>query len=641
LSEQRAQPPLRLWITHLRFIGQKRLRNIAAPVPINYDQTFQPGVNVIFIPDNDVGKSSILKTIKFALTGDDGDYDTDVRSWISDIWLEFSMNETSHTIVLARRNDGLRAVLVVGQETRPYEQAIDNSSRVFAASHAAEVKESLQRFFFDRLGLRRLTWAMPGKADGEDVTEAGTSWLTYFQALVIPDGGDRYLLCDREHAMGNQEGLIFSAFLGLRLAEQLNRLGTESAKIKKQDKQVIVDRVALQKHIDALDAQLTEVRKQIGKIDAAQQKRRERWDGVDYQTRIDVCQDRIRGCLAEEQLLEKERADLNDQITFARARETQLRELIALKLHFTGLDVRLCPNCDAEIGDDAIANERESHQCRLCNRPAHDAPEEEIAGRKAEAEDLSLQIVGYESRRRKVQSRLAAIRSQIAKRRDEVQDVVEVSKTTLSEVLPTQDEQSERDRLVQESGGLLGKLSAAKAKMDSYDYDEENGDKRLRIVNKARDVLRQEAENRNAAVLTKLNDLTQQITELIGAESISDVTCSALGQVKLQKHGNAVRFTGIQNQGERMRVKLAFFLAMMQLGREPCLGRHPGLLLIDQPGAAEMVSDDFRALAHFLYQLDQKLANSIQIICFTARSEFSEASQPEKVYGAQASPYAF
>src|SRR5579875_3539347 len=68
-----------LQIRHLRFTGTKHLHGQEEFIPIAYDQTFAPGVNVVLIEANEVGKSSIWKTIKFALTADSSDYDADVR----------------------------------------------------------------------------------------------------------------------------------------------------------------------------------------------------------------------------------------------------------------------------------------------------------------------------------------------------------------------------------------------------------------------------------------------------------------------------------------------------------------------------------------------------------------------------------
>ena len=48
---------------------------------------------------------------------------------------------------------------------------------------------------------------------------------TQSRSSAASDVYKRQLLCDPEQAFGNQEGLIFSSFLGLHLVEQLNWLG--------------------------------------------------------------------------------------------------------------------------------------------------------------------------------------------------------------------------------------------------------------------------------------------------------------------------------------------------------------------------------------------------------------------------------
>ncbi len=218
LAEQRPArktPALRVY--RLRFTGRKCLPD-RPPKPFEYDQTFGPGVNVICIPDNGVGKSSILKTIKYALTGDNGDYDADVRNWITDIWLAFALDNHEFTVLLSSRSGSPRALLVPGHEFRPIETAGEESALfIFDVSGAEAIKDELKQFFFRRFGFGKLSWTQQDPSVPSGVGERSTSWLSYFQALQIPDGGDRYLLCDQQHAMGNQDGLIFSTYLGLHL----------------------------------------------------------------------------------------------------------------------------------------------------------------------------------------------------------------------------------------------------------------------------------------------------------------------------------------------------------------------------------------------------------------------------------------
>src|SRR5699024_6711354 len=109
-----------------------------------YDQAFAPGVNVICVPDNEVGKSSILKTIKYALTGDNGDYDADVRLWITDVWLAFTLDVQEFTVLLSTRDGGPRALLVPSEEFRPIETLAEETTLViFDVSGADAIKAEL------------------------------------------------------------------------------------------------------------------------------------------------------------------------------------------------------------------------------------------------------------------------------------------------------------------------------------------------------------------------------------------------------------------------------------------------------------------------------------------------------------------
>lgn len=643
LADPPAPAPCQLRLIRLVIQGTKILDGEPEPIPIAYSQGFALGVNVILIADNDVGKSSILKTIKFALTGDNGDYDADVKKWITYIRLQFMLDGEPLTISISCRPDpgDHLAVLYRGENAEPPEDMSTAEQVIFVAADRQELEDSLRRFFFGKVGLRRLAWTRSASSPNTQPGDAGTTWLTYFQALQIPDGGDRYLLCDEKHSIGNQEGLILSSFLGLHLVEQLNWLGVEASKQQKLETSTEAERREVAERLGQLETQGTAVNEQLKKLSYDFRQRRESFASEQFQQRIAERQNAIRARLAREQQCSRAIVDISDALSFSRSRAAQIRELIALKLHFTGLDVRLCPNCDADVSAAAIERERHSHHCRLCNKPAHDAVPEELSTRQAEADELAEQVQREESNRESLKREVGALNNEVAQLRQELQGLEAAAQTALSDAIPGHDEQELRDRLLRESGELAAQMAAASRRLEQFKAAGALDANRTRILRKARDVLQDEAGRRNEGLLRRLSELTKEVARDIGAESITDVICSSLGRVTLTKHGESVQFTGIKNQGERMRVKLAFFLAMMQLGSEPGSGRHPGLLLVDQPGSAEMVTEDFRALAEVFHSFDETQQENLQVLCFTARSEFAEATRPEKVYGAQSGKYAF
>lgn len=146
-------------------------------------------------------------------------------------------------------------------------------------------------------------------------------------------------------------------------------------------------------------------------------------------------------------------------------------------------------------------------------------------------------------------------------------------------------------------------------------------------------ILKEEADERNKEIEARLNELATDVIKALRADQITGIKCYASGMVRLTKNGEVIPFSKIMNPGERYRAKLALFLAMMRLGCEAGMGRHPGFLLLDQLGTAEMVSEDLRSSAAALRKIEEEFADKVQVICFTAKAEFREATVATKVYG--------
>lgn len=634
-----------LHIQRLKFTGSKRLGDQATCIPIHYDQSFASGVNVVLIEANNVGKSSIWKTIKFALTGDDGDYDADVRTWITAIWLIFTLNHHPYTVIITRASDSIQATLTTGEVTLSLDEALTSTSVLFHAPNQELFKQEMQHFFFNHLGLTPLAWTNQASQGLETISVHQTSWRTYFQALLIPDGGDRYLLCDTQHSLGNQTGLIFSAFLGLSMAEPLNKLSVEANRTQKEIKHEITlsteEKRQAEEKISELETTIASARQRLTSLAQDQHTRRLAVENAESNHQLVQMQQTFQEKNAEYRALQDAAEQLNAQIQQDRGRERRLREAIALQFHFTGITVTLCPNCDTAIDENAIRQEQETATCRLCGKPAHAAPEEELLAMQAEADAYEEKINGAEKERRSIWNHIARVRQDIEALVETIQRTQQAASQGLSFALPTADEETERDHLLTTIGTLQRDLALTREKTTGQHPEIHQLKQYQYIIGKVRDALREEAATRNQTKLTRLAELTQDMARRIGAESVTSVSCSPYGIVKLEKHHQSVSFTGIKNEGERLRVKLAFFLAMMRLSREEGGGRHPGFLIIDQPGSNEMVPADFNALAQVFRHIDQDFGAQIQILCFTARPQFQEATDSTRVYGAQNPPFAF
>lgn len=639
LQEKSAQrTAVRLKIHRLKFSGEKHLVPDGPPEPFVYDQAFSEGVNVLLIRDNSVGKSSVMKTIKYALTGDDSDYDANVRSWIQRVWLHFSLDAAYFTIHITRRHGADQGYVAFGSEERNAEDAELLPNAVYRMSGSQDISDKLQKFFMERLGIAPLYWTQATAAGAE---ARGTTWRTYFQALVVPDSSDRYLLIEPEHAIGNQEGLILQTFLGLRLIGQINQLLVDKGKIRKENTVTDAERAKAHAEAEELRREVAAVELRVAQLDAVLQGRAIAFQAAEPTVRLS--QIRFLGAEKDEahKYLLAERDALTEKIYRARASARHISEYIALHLHFTGLDVALCPNCDAHVDAEAVERERAEHHCRLCGKAAHAASPEEVEALEAQATALVEQAEADRRLRDKLSYDIGRLQRETEELEREAAALRDVAIQGASVLLPTEHEKEERSRSERRAGELIGRIAILEQKASEFQAAGDEAALRADIQDRIRKILVEDAEFLNESTLSRLGALTAETVHLIGADNISQVTCSALGRLTLWKNDTKVAFGGIRNPGERLRVKLAFFIALMRLGGENAGSRHPGFLLIDQPGSAEMVDDDFAALAAVLREVETHYANKLQIICFTARSQFEGATSGSKVYGAQGGRFAF
>ncbi|KYF76487.1 hypothetical protein BE20_05985 [Sorangium cellulosum] len=619
----------RLLIRRLKFKGTKTLDGINSP--IDYEQPFQTGVNVLVIEDNLVGKSSVLKTIKFALTGNDEEYDQEVRRWITDIWLQFSLDDRAYTILLARREDGLHGRLAPGDHDCPIEKVPKaGAAKGFYHRGETEVQQALESFFVREFGLASLGWnqALPTR-DGGSI-KVWASWLTYFQALRIPDDNHAYLLCKPEYA--NQDQLLFSAFLGLHLSEPLNQLSMESAAIRKrkefteeQASQMAVKKAELLKR-------RTVLREQVAALDAEQARRLEVITGGNLAAQLVEAQGKFVEGSAEVAEIEEQLRTLTSQMQQCTATARRLREQIDLSRELTGLDVKICPNCVQSITPEAMQREKESYQCRLCVRPVPSAGEDVAAPLEAAARGYDQQAAALKVRIGEVNRELVAARRKAEGLRSMSETLRTTIKEGVSKGLPTPEEVERRGRLHEEIGGITQEIADVERSLGGGGSSEDH-DRKAKIIDKVQLVLKEEAELRNQEIEDRLNDLAKEVIKALRADQISGIKCYPTGVVKLTKNGEPIAFSKIMNPGERYRAKLALFLAMMRLGCEAGVGRHPGFLMLDQLGTAEMVPTDLQASATALKRIEDEYSDRVQILCFTTRPEFRQATLADKVYG--------
>ncbi|WP_218638200.1 hypothetical protein, partial [Novacetimonas hansenii] len=84
----------------------------------------------------------------------------------------------------------------------------------------------------------------------------------------------------------------------------------------------------------------------------------------------------------------------------------------------------------------------------------------------------------------------------------------------------------------------------------------------------------------------------------------------------LTKGGEPTSFSKV-TAGERLRLRLATAVALLRVGQERGLGRHPGLLIVDSPAAEEVSIEDLTAVLSELQTISRETVG-LQVIIGSA-----------------------
>lgn len=615
LSQARMLDPAPRLVVRRLFISSRELKprsKNGSATGVSYDQTFVSGVNVVLVERNSAGKSTVLKAVKFALTGDFDEFDLPVKHWIREVRLEFLLGEDVYCSVLWFADGKWSGVLLRGGmgEARAEDISTNSEQIVGSWNDLGEIQRGLEDFFLKKYQLQKMVFTT--KVAAEDKSRRNhISWTSYFRALRIKDDDHTYLFFEPLPGLAQQESLLLSSYLGLAYASALNELQVVGA----------TGEVVSQKQLDAEAREDATEQRLAGEANALEdQIQRDLTvvsECVNAFSEIAHAECEISAVIRQEKELEDRIRDLESQIDAARsiARKSEMTK--GMRAQLAGHPL-LCPCCLRDVPS------RDGPGCDMCGQPIvpqsdnfHDDHEtsasvdSDIAEMSREHDILRNQAVEVAQRRTNLEARLAGHRSRAACR-------VDISQlgNNVTELL----------RKKQELLVAQARVKDRRSNLKSIAVDD---------VKKIRDALSEFADSLNHDVYALFGSTVVSNLKRIGVTAISAVNVSSVGRVSMNKDGAAIGWREIKNPGERFRVKFAVFLAVALL-RATCVNvRHPGFFLIDQPGGNEITDPVLDELAGALREIDRTYGSSVQIICATARERLRASTSPEKVYGGQ------
>lgn len=656
-----------LSINELIFSGVKSKQE-----PFTYQRKFQKGINT-WIADNLKGKSTIFKIIKYCLTGDNT-IKKAIKDWFKDFLLEFSLANDIYTVHIDASSPRVKSTLhkfsIEEYEKLKVEDKLNliNQNTIFTASSEKEFTEKIENFFFYELSFYTLQYRHRPGLKNESV-EANLSWSTYFKSIYLESSNYKYLYFEKE-SIGKQGTKILEMLLGLRLTYPINQLtllkDMKEEKIRntkfvlEENKKVNKDDLGkLTKELEGIENQLAELNKrndfqsferflkEYGDLEASIATKRIERNNLQFTYNTVDCQ------LSD---LEKEIKQFSDSI---KVREGEIKRIdkdiiqkqlfVETESFFTNLEVHECPHCEHPVRAEKKAEERDSHKCSLCGtsvtvKKSDDEQQKEyITKLNTEKDEILKNIDSLKKQWNEKQNRLTSLRTIYDKAIADLQkypkvDGEEQRLNQLGNILRQQSEEQKqyqeelikRESYIQQKGIFQYRIDELiKIENNALPDESDKLGKEVSVLNFGIESLKAKRASLNKQMLQTFQNLILTQIQEFGTTSITDVRIDEKYDLVLVQHNKEEKFEDLV-EGEKLRVKLAFYLSIIQLDIDHQLGRHPRFLIFDAPGSEEMIPSHLHGLIENFKSINTKFQDKLQIFIGSAIQNFSEITDPTK-----------
>jgi hypothetical protein len=614
-----------LTLTRLVFEGKKDTGD-----DIFYDQKLEKGVNV-WIAENFSGKSSMFKIIKLALTGKNT-IKKDVSKWIHKIFLEFEIGNGMYCVYIdlgGRAKGGLFRLAYENVRDKEDDLQSLEMDTVFEFRSLTELEERMEDFFFHQLSYYPLKWTQKSsKKEDMGLTEAKTSWKTYFKSIYLESADYNTLFLNEN--FGAQEKKILEMILGLELTYPINRLSIKRDMLKNElgKNTIIKSYNSVGKHEDPqfLLGKLAEIDSKIESLSKQEFNTKQSVDEYN-----ELCQLlRLESSNKDDLLRHSE--ELIKEKTRIKKVLLNIEEHLEFGAYFTGLDIKVCPQCNNSVDKKRKEDAHHLH-CDLCNKPVS-APVEDITHYEQKLKDLKTAQSNLEDELADIDKKTTAFGETIASintRLLECEKLLNQKKDVNSTYFV------ELADLLVDKGKLSFQLdNLSKFEMaDSTDLEEH-----INVIELAIQRLEELRFENSQKIFKRFNEVVINQLSLFGLGNIERVVFDKSLNITFVQNSISNKFSEL-NEGEQLRVKIAFYLALIKMDIEYKLGRHPRFIIIDSPGKEEVIQRDLTGLSEVFKTIEYRVGNELQIFVGTALQEFSKATVADKVVYKKTAEYIF
>jgi hypothetical protein len=584
------------------------------PAPFHFRWQLEQGVWCLASAGtNEAGKSSVLEIVLWCLRGRDS-LQRDVRSWLRHVRTEFDLDGEALCVEMT-----VAAGIPTGTVTSLKTAAVLVD---FAGVKAFE--ESMDAFMMDRLALEplRTQQKSPSGPEGPPVT-GELSWPAYASGLHINRAGLKCLLGNElQNALPTR---LLELFLGAPWAPTMVAASVArkivAAQLLSATRRAEEDAKARERQLGELTARLEAATKRRDGLAAPRQAASDltrAYEQVSAATRrASKAEQDEAAARSVYDALEAQRQELASTL------QTQ-READLAKAFFHTLTPTVCPRCDSKVTSDRWAREARDQECSLCSSPVavHDGDEEE--GNDEGREDLLQSLADVQKAteiaaeaRAEHQNRVALARADLASAQAALQSAL-----SAPGLATRQEAELEVARLEGAVEERKGRFSALGAAVDIAPLQRAEA-----ILKAAEAASHKRRTDALKEVLTEVENDIVTMGRSLGLSMLERVKLGTNATLTVYKGGQPHPY-GSVTEGEQLRLKIVTAIALLHHGIRSGIGRHPGLLIIDSPGAEEVDSGNLQLMLRDLVTLTDT-APDLQVIIATARGEEVASIIPE------------
>jgi hypothetical protein len=589
-----ARPARRLRITSIAFKGEKKGKATG-----RFDFSWSGLGNGVWAIASDgtnlVGKSTVLEIMLWSLRGDVKSLQVDVKKWLEHVRTDFTLDEETFAVdfdvIKGVPKGRLMRILPDGSEV---EKDAFETHVGFAAA--------MSDFMMEALDLDPIPFQQ-GKDEAAKVAEHG--WKALSGGLFF--WGEHHRLLG-ETDFGGLPGRILQLYVGLPWASTvmqasaaLKDLGTEELRAR------AVQKTASEissKAVEKIQTELYDARERLSKLT----------DDADFAKRVDDLAQAVLQATTAYNEIERRLIEAEDEAHGLQAaadsdeREARgIRETFVATSFFNGLQPTCCPRCEAAVTTDRINREQTDFSCSVCTEPIPAEKMEDVNERLAETEERATATRAASDRAtasvRELKGLVRTARDDMTKARDALS------------VAPASSDLRERRDIELEIATLEGMLKAHSESTAALSAAPDR-----QVVVAAHDLAKAAMDEAASKLLSELDDEVLKLAQRFGFLSLESVQINAQAQMSLHKGGASAVFSDV-TKGERLRLRIATAIALLRIGKKLGVGRHPGLLIIDSPGADETDDSNLEAL---LKELRTIAENEVGLQVFVSSAKASE-----------------